>query len=282
MQATCEDIPAIARLVHDLCGLTLDVSKAYLIESRLDKIAVAAGCATFTELANKSRLPSNQTLRNEIIDAITTQETLFFRDSSPFETLQFKILPELIDRNVGAVSAKRLRIWSAACSTGQEAYSIAMTLCETIPDVAAWNINIHCTDISNAAIRHASAGRYAKHEIQRGMKPLLLPRYFTEEAGHWKIKDELRGMLTFTHRNLLSPFNDLGPFDIIFCRNVAIYFDAPARRDFFLRLIDRLTTGGYLFVGSSECLIDLGPQFLPQHYCRGTYYTPRTSPVAAR
>jgi chemotaxis protein methyltransferase CheR len=278
LQATHEDILAVARLVRELCGLALDESKGYLIESRLGAIAKAAGCASFAELAARARFPGSHALQNEIIDAITTQETLFFRDESPFEALRNKVLPELIDRKANTPYAKRLRLWSAACSTGQELYSLAMTLSETLPDVASWDVNILGTDISNAAVRHASRGWYAKHEIQRGMKPNMLTRYFREESGGYHVKDELRGMATFNHRNLLEPFADLGPFDVIFCRNVAIYFDGPTRRDFFLRLSDRLSNDGCLFVGSSECLIDLGPRFAPQQYCRSTFYQPGKLP----
>jgi chemotaxis protein methyltransferase CheR len=271
------DVSAISRLVHDLCGLTLDASKGYLIESRLGGIAQAAGCATFSELAYKARSADNRAIQTAIVDAITTQETLFFRDESPFDTLQHKVLPDLIDARSDTPLARRLRVLSAACSTGQEPYSIAIRINEALPDVALWDVNILGVDISNAAIRQASLGRYANHEIQRGMKPHLLARYFREEAGGWKVKDELRAMMTFGRRNLLQPFADLGPFDVIFCRNVAIYFNAESRRDLFLRLADRLTPDGCLFVGSSECLVDLGPRFAPRHHCRGTYYQPSAS-----
>ena len=275
MQATPDDVLAMSRLVQDLCGLMLDASKGYLIESRLGAIAQATGCATFAELAYRARTATDRTLKNQIVDAITTQETLFFRDESPFDALQHKVLPDLIDRKAGTAYPKRLRIWSAGCSTGQETYSIAMTLCEAIPDVFLWDLNILGTDVSNAAVRQASMGRYTQYEIQRGMKPHLLARYFRQEAGNWKVKDELRAMITFGHRNLLEPFADLGPFDVIFCRNVAIYFDPQTQRALFLRLADRLTPSGGLFVGSSECLLDLGPRFLPQHYCRASYYMPQ-------
>jgi chemotaxis protein methyltransferase CheR len=272
LQVSDGDISAISRLVHELCGLTLDTSKEYLIQSRLGGIAEATGCATFAELAYRARCANNQAIRTAIVDAITTHETLFFRDQSPFETLQYKVLPDLIDARSGGPYAKRLRILSAACSTGQEPYSIAITLCETLPNVACWDVNVLGIDISNAAIRQASLGWYAEHEIQRGMKPHLLTKYFRPERNGWKVKDELRGMTSFSRRNLLEPMADLGPFDIIFCRNVAIYFDPQTRRDLFFRLVDRLKPDGYLFVGSSECLSDLGPQFVPCHRCRGTYY----------
>ena len=244
MQVTREDIAAISRLVYRLCGLILDETKGYLIDSRLARIATTASCSTFRELADKASLPSQRTLQTEIIDAITTQETLFFRDGSPFEVLQHKVLPDLIDGKAATAIPRRLRLWSAACSTGQEPYSLAMALCETIPGISSWNVNVLATDISNAAIKQASMGRYAKHEIQRGMKPGLLTRYFIEEPGSWKVKDELRALVSFSRRNLLESLNDLGPFNVIFCRNVAIYFDPKTRHSLFHRLADRLTPDG--------------------------------------
>jgi chemotaxis protein methyltransferase CheR len=278
MQVTQEDLPAVSRLVDELCGVVLDATKGYLIESRLSRLAEAAGCATFREFSQKARLPANAAIRNEIIDAITTQETLFFRDDSPFEALRYRVLPDLIDAKNRTRCPKRLRFWSAACSTGQEPYSIAMALCEMIPDILSWDVTIMGTDISNSAIRQASRGHYGKYEIQRGMKPQLLARYFTEEQGGWKVKDHLRSLVMFERRNLLEPFADVGTFDVIFCRNVAIYFDAPARRSLFHRLAERLAPDGHLFTGSAECLTDLGPQFVPQHHCRAVYYQPNKQP----
>jgi chemotaxis protein methyltransferase CheR len=283
MQITPEELPAVSRLVSELCGITLDDTKGYLIESRLSRLAEAAGCTTFRAFAEKARSAAGATLRSEIIEAITTQETLFFRDASPFEALQHRVLPDLIDAKMRARAPKQLRLWSAACSTGQEPYSLAMTLRELLPDICSWNVCILGTDISNTAIAHASRGQYASHEIQRGMKPQLLSRYFTEGPGGWKVKDELRSLVTFSRRNLLEPFVGLGPFDVIFCRNVAIYFDAPTRRSLFFRLAERLSPDGYLFSGSSECLLDLGPRFSPQHHCRASYYQPnKTPPAVAR
>jgi chemotaxis protein methyltransferase CheR len=279
LQVINGDVLAISRLVHDLCGLTLDASKGYLIESRLGAIAEAAGCASFSDLAYMARSADGRTIQNAIIDAITTQETLFFRDQSPYDVLQNKVLPDLIDAKSGGLFTRRLRILSAACSRGQECYSIAMTACETLPNIALWDVNVLGIDISNAAVRQASLGHYTSHEIQRGMTPQLLEKYFREKGGHWEVKDELRAIMTFGRRNLLEPITDLGPFDVIFCRNVAIYFDAQTRRDLFLRLADRLTPEGCLFVGSSECLVDLGPRFIPRHHCHGTYYQPLMSPA---
>lgn len=281
MQVTTEDITFVSRLVDELCGVVLDNSKAYLIESRLSELARNTGCASYRDLCMRARVSSDRALQGKIIDAITTQETLFFRDNSPFEALQHKALPELFDRKAKTPFPKRLRIWSAACSTGQEPYSLGMTLCELIPNILSWDINILATDISDAAIKTASTGWYARHEIERGMKPNLLAKYFVAQNGGWKIKDQVRSMICFQKRNLHEPFLGIGPFDIIFCRNVAIYFDAAKRRDLFFRLADRLAPDGYLFVGSSESLLDLGPRFAPQNHCRATFYQPNRTPAMA-
>jgi len=280
MQVIEMEIAMVADLVEELCGIVLDNSKGYLIESRLGGWAEAHGCNNFTEFCRKAR-NGDPTLRSRIIDAITTQETLFFRDSSPFEALKHKAIPELIDAKTGTTFSKRIRIWSAACSTGQEVYSIAMTLCELIPDILKWDIKILGTDISDSAVKQASLGRYAKHEIQRGMNPAFLQKYFVEGKDSWRVKDELRFFSSFQRRNLLEPFTNLGPFDIIFCRNVAIYFDATTKRNLFHRLTRQMTSDGYLFVGSSESLAEFGSQFVPQYHCRTIFYQPNKKTIMA-
>jgi chemotaxis protein methyltransferase CheR len=280
MQVIDKEISIVANLVEELCGIILDESKGYLIESRLGRLADAHGCNNFTDFCHKAR-NGDRALRGHIIDAITTQETLFFRDNSPFEVLQHKVVPELIDSKAGTIFSKRLRIWSAACSTGQEVYSIAMTLCEMLPDILKWDIKILGTDISDSAIKQASWGQYAGHEIQRGMKPEMLKKYFTEVKNGWRVKDELRFLTAFQRRNLLEPFGELGLHDIIFCRNVAIYFDAKTKRGLFQRLTNQMAANGYLFVGSSESLTDLGPNFIPRYHCKAIYYQPNKKPEMA-
>jgi chemotaxis protein methyltransferase CheR len=284
MQVTTDEFKVLVRLVDDLCGVVLDQSKTYLIESRLSRVAEEAGCANFSELYYKARYESNKPLQTRIIDAITTHETLFFRDTSPFEALQHKVLPALFDAKAKTAAPRRLRIWSAACSTGQEPYSIAMVFHELLGNLAGWDIQILATDISDAAIRHASVGRYAVHEIRRGMRPELLQKYFTEDPQGWKIKDHLRALIAFKRLNLLEPLTALGLFDVILCRNVAIYFSPAARKDLFLRLAAQLTADGSLLVGSSESLTDLGERFKPQHHCRAIFYRPNMpypAPAAA-
>jgi chemotaxis protein methyltransferase CheR len=274
MSVTAAEIEVVAGLVFDLCGIVLDESKDYLIESRLSSLVRKTGSGDYAELARKIRHGGDKGLRTELIDSITTNETLFFRDGSPFEALRHKALPELFDAKARTAYPKRLRIWSAACSTGQEPYSIGMTLHDLLPDVHSWDISILATDISDSAIRQASAGRYSEMEMQRGLPQAALAKYFTREGTGWKVKDEIRALVTFRHFNLHESFQGLGPFDVIFCRNVAIYFSPEARAALFRGLANILSPDGYMFVGSSESLADLGPEFAPQHHCKSVFYQP--------
>jgi chemotaxis protein methyltransferase CheR len=268
------DIDAICGLVMDLCGVYLDSSKAYLIDSRLSEISKRANCASYAELARKARYGNDRALQASIVDAITTHETLFFRDDSPFQALTHKVVPDLIDAKANTAFPKRLRIWSAACSTGQEPYSLAITLRELIPDIDSWDVRIHASDVSNESVQKASAGFYAAHEIERGLDKARLNKYFTANGGTWQAKHEIRGLISFERRNLLEPFRGLGPFDIIFCRNVAIYFTPTARDDMFNRLAQVLNPNGYLFIGSQESLMHMGPRFQPHLHCRAAFYRP--------
>ncbi len=276
-----DDIKSISKLVRELCGVVLDESKDYLIQGRLGKIAEQAGCKSFAELCRRLRSGSDPGLSNAVVDAITTNETLFFRDKSPFDALSSRVLPDLIDAKAGTPAARRLRLWSAACSTGQEVYSLAMTLAEMIPNIHAWDISILGTDISDAAIRYASIGHYEQREIDRGMPADLLEKHFVRTPDGWRVRDEIRVLCNFRRLNLLEPIRGIGPFDVVFCRNVAIYFSLEAKRDLFERVTRVLEPHGYLFVGSSESLGELGPQFVARHHCRASYYQPRLASANA-
>ncbi len=281
MSLTTGDIDAVCDLVNDLCGICLDSSKSYLIESRLGQIVEKHGCNNYSELVRKVRLGVDSQLTNQFVDAITTNETLFFRDNYLFEAFRHKALPELIDAREKTAFPKRVRIWSAACSTGQEPYSLAMTISELIPDVHRWDIQITATDISDAAIAKASRGVYAKHEIERGVSPERLQRFFHPEGTGWRIRDEIRGMVSFGRKNLMEPLGQTGRYDMVFCRNVAIYFTREVRQDLFRRIAQTMAPDGYLFVGAQEFLADVGPNFTPHQHCRGTFYRPNlTAPVA--
>jgi len=278
---TSADIDSVCALVDDLCGIYWDESKAYLIEARLTSIVDSHGCANYFDLVNKVRENRTPGLEEQIVDAVTTNETLWFRDNSPFEAFRCKVLPDVIDERAECQFPRRLRIWSAASSTGQEPYSLAIAVAETIPDFDSWDIQIVGTDISPTAVAKANRGVYSKLEMGRGMDASTHQRYFSECDGGWQINNQIRDMCSFETRNLHEPFNDLGTFDVIFCRNVAIYFSEELRSSLFLRMSDALAPSGWIFVGSSESLNDLGERWRPQLHCRSICYRPNQS-VAAR
>jgi chemotaxis protein methyltransferase CheR len=274
-----EEVNLICEYIHAITGIALDQSKAYLIESRLDSIIKEFNCSSFSDLCYKAKADAGKLIEKKIIDAISTNETQFFRDTGPFELLRHKILPELIDTR-GAKSTGLLptpiRIWSAACSTGQEVYSIAIVLKELLPDLKKYNIKLLGTDISDAAIAQSSYGTYNKFEIERGLNPEKLNKYFSRNGDNWKIKDEIRGMATFRKLNLMLPLNGLGKFDIVFCRNVAIYFDLDARKKLFDKIADALEPDGYLIIGATESLTGICPRFEPRQHLKTIFYQLKT------
>jgi chemotaxis protein methyltransferase CheR len=209
------------------------------------------------------------------VDAVTTGETSFFRDSAPFDLLQHKLLPELIDRRAKTSAAGTplpLRIWSAACSTGQEVYTIAIVLKELLGDVSRYNIRLLGTDVSDQAIARASYGVFKRIEVERGLVPGRISRFFTPLKDGWKVSDELRAMVSFRTLNLMDDFSPLGRFDIIFCRNVAIYFTEADKARLFNRIGNSMLPDGALIIGSTESLAGLCPQFEAVRYLRSVYY----------
>jgi chemotaxis protein methyltransferase CheR len=270
-----DDLKIICKYISDISGIELDESKAYLIETRLGGLAEEYHCSSYRELCSKAKKDSSKIIENRIVDSISTNETLFFRDGGPFEVLQHKILPDLIDRRTEKFSGRfpiPIRIWSAACSTGQEVYSIAIVLKELLPDLGKYHITLTGTDISDAAISRASFGKYNKFEIERGLSKTILQKYFSPNGGNWKISDEIRGMVAFGKRNILQPLNGIGVFDIIFCRNVAIYFNIENRKKLFEDIAGALAPDGYLVIGSTESLTGISPIFESKRYLRTIYY----------
>jgi chemotaxis protein methyltransferase CheR len=280
VQLDPKEIDDVCDLIKELCGIYLDSTKGYLIESRLGDLVKKNNCSSYRQLAEKARSLLGSGLKREIVDAITTRETLFFRDSSPYEALQFKALPELLDERAKTPFPRRLRIWSAACSTGQEPYSIGVILHEMIPDIHRWDIQILATDISDAAVAKASRGLFSALEVERGLPDKTRDKYFTRQGDEWRVTDSIRALVKFQQMNLLDPFRFSTPFDVIFCRNVAIYFEKAKKIDLFRRMIPILVPFGYLFVGASESLIDCGPEFRPMAHCRSTFYRPSMMALA--
>lgn len=260
----------VSQYVYGISGISLDDSKAYLIEGRLGALAQQHGCESFGALISRARSDPSRAVERKIIDAITTNETLFFRDTAPFDLLRHKIVPELIDRRRRA-GACRIRIWSAACSTGQELYSIAILLKELLGDPDRYGVRLLGTDISDDAVARASKGIFSPLEVSRGLPPELRGRYFSPRDGNWQIRDEVRVMASFRRLNLMQDFSSLGKFDIILCRNVAIYFNESDRRALFARLERCMEPDSYLMIGSMESLAGT-PRFESKRYLRSVYY----------
>jgi chemotaxis protein methyltransferase CheR len=265
----------LSQYIYTLCGVHLDETKGYLLESRLAPLLEETTSGSFSELYMKARSDPTNALARRIVDAVTTGETSFFRDTAPFDMLQYKLLPELIDRRKKVIpqgSAVPVRIWSAACSTGQEIYTVAIVLKETLGDLSAYNIRLIGTDVSDQAVAKASYGVFSRLEVERGLAPERLTRHFSPVDGGWKIRDELRAMASFRKTNLLEDFSSLGRFDIIFCRNVAIYFKEVDKVRLFKQIGNALQPDGALIIGSTESLTGLCPQYEAMRYLRSVFY----------
>jgi len=275
---TPEEVPVWSRYIKEICGIHLDHSKGYLLETRLAGLLSEAGAANFSELFFKARADASSKLRGKIIEAITTNETSFFRDNSPFELLRHKLIPDLIDRRNRNGARTPIRIWSAACSTGQEAYSTAIVVKELLGDLTRYDVRILGTDISNKVVAQASYGEYTRLEMERGLPPETLARHFTVSGDRWRVRDEIRSLAAFRTINLLEQFSFPHPFDIIFCRNVAIYFTETDKTRLFRNLVRCLAKDGSLIIGSTESISGLCPELEPKRHMRTVFYQWKRTP----
>jgi chemotaxis protein methyltransferase CheR len=268
-----DEFALVARYIYEISGIALKEGKEYLIEGRLGGLLQESGTPTFADLCRQARADASKRLERKIVDLITTKETLFFRDGSPFDLLQHKIIPDLIDRRSSLlVRPVSIRIWSAGCATGQEVYSIAIVLQELLASSKEYRTRLLGTDISDAAIAQASYGQYNHVEIDRGLPSTLRRKYFIETGDQWKIQDEVRALASFRRMNLMQPFHGLGKFDIVFCRNVSIYFSVADRIRLFERIADTMEQDGYLVIGSAESLTGVCSRFQPKRYLRSVFY----------
>jgi chemotaxis protein methyltransferase CheR len=275
LKITPTEFQVMAKYILDVSGIALSAGKEYLIETRLSQLVDELDVKSYQELHSKARSDGTGNIEKKIIDAISTNETYFFRDNAPFELIQHKLIPDLIDRRSknGASPFKTgIKIWSSASSTGQEIYSIAMILKDLGIDPVRYNIKLMATDISDAAIAQASYGKYNRFEVTRGLSTKRLERYFTPDGDSWRIKDEIRAMVNFRKMNLMKPFTGLGKFDMILCRNVAIYFTGEDRKRLFEKIAESLEPDGFLLVGSTESLTNDITFFQPQRYLNSTFY----------
>jgi len=264
-----EDFELLSKILKERSGLVLSEDKVYLLESRLTPIARKKGMETLDDLINEIRLRRKEDLLREVTDAMTTNESFFFRDNTPFDLFREDVLPELIKSRTN----KRLRIWCAAASTGQEPYSLGIILKEMEAQLSGWNIEIVGTDLSQEVLDKAKAGVYSQFEVQRGLPIKLLMKYFTQAGEMWQITENIRNMVTYKPYNLLDGFGLLGKFDVIFCRNVLIYFHQDTKADVLNRLREQIPEDGTLFLGAAETVLGLTDKFKPVSGKRGLYKT---------
>lgn len=275
---TPQDYDFLCKLLKTRSGLVLSSAKHYLVESRLLPVARRAGLFNLSGLVARLRQPDAEQLTVEVVEAMMTNESFFFRDKVPFEQFRDTIMPALM---TARASSRHIRIWCSAAATGQEPYSLAIVLKEMAKDLRGWRIEIVATDISNEVLEKARSGIYSQFEVQRGLPAMMLIKYFAQVAESWQIAPEIRSMVKFMPLNLLNDFTRLGRFDLVLCRNVLIYFDQPTKIDVLERIADVTERDGYLVLGGAETVVGLTPRFKPVPDQRGVYAQPGGGVVTA-
>ena len=254
------DFEFISGLLKEGSGLVLTADKGYLLESRLGPVAHKYGHADLAALIAALRLTPRGQLLTDVIEAMTTNESFFFRDGKPFDMFRTKFLPDILARNA---ATRSLRIWCAAASTGQEPYSLAMLLTEEAKNLEGWNCQILATDISNEALERARSGIYTHFEVQRGLAIQRLIKFFEKQGELWQIKPEIRNMVQYRQFNLLQDPRPFGHFDVVFCRNVLIYFDQPTKTRVLNSIATVLDKEGVLMLGGAETVFGISDVFKP-------------------
>jgi chemotaxis protein methyltransferase CheR len=264
---TPPDYEYLRKLLRDRSGLDLSADKQYLIESRLLPLSRKAGLAGISELVQQMK-GGSASITTQVVEAMTTNETFFFRDKVPFDHFRDSIMPELLKTRA---SRKSIRIWCAAGSTGQEPYSLAMCLKEMSAALTGWRVEILATDLSQEVLEKSKAGIYSQFEVQRGLPIQLLVKYFKQTGELWQVNADIRAMVQHRQLNLLQDFSQLGVFDVIFCRNVLIYFDQDTKINIFNRLAKQNEPDGFLVLGAAETVVGLTDAFKPFPERRGLY-----------
>ena len=265
---TPSDYDYLRKLLRERSGLVLSADKHYLVESRLLPISRKNGLSNLSGLVAKLKSADAEALNVEVVEAMTTNESLFFRDKLPFEHFRHVVVPALM---AARTKARRLRIWCAAASTGQEPYSLAMCLREMAAQLADWRVEIVATDLCRDVLDRASAGTYSQFEVQRGLPIGFLLKYFARDGETWRVAPDIRRMVQFRPLNLLSDFSHLGMFDVVFCRNVLIYFDQATKSNVLDRIGQVMSHDGYLALGAPETVVGLTDGFRPVPDRRGLY-----------
>ncbi|MBX3214299.1 MAG: protein-glutamate O-methyltransferase CheR [Labilithrix sp.] len=258
MSVSRESFAHVCDLVRRRSAIVLEAGKEYLVDARLGPVAKAAGLASVDDLVAHLRRcearPEHEELARAIVEAMTTNETSFFRDVHPFTTLETVVLPELIRARA---RHRMLRIWCAAASTGQEPFSVAMLLCEHFPQLASWDVRIFATDINRSVLDRARSGVFRQLEVNRGLPVKMLVKYFDKRGLDWQIKPEIRELVSFQELNLLARWPLFGQQDIVLMRNVLIYFDVPTKKQILGRVRQVMANDGVLFLGGSETTMNL-------------------------
>jgi chemotaxis protein methyltransferase CheR len=277
---TPQDFDYLRQLLRQRSGLVLSAEKQYLAESRLLPVARKHGLGSLTELVVRLKAATFATIGVEVVEAMTTNESFFFRDKIPFEHFRDTIMPALL---AARAREKRIRIWCTACATGQEPYSLAMSLKTIGPALAGWKVEIVATDISHEVLAKAKAGIYNQFEVQRGLPIQQLVKFFSQVGEAWQVAPEIRAMVQFRPLNLLNDFSSLGTFDLVFCRNVLIYFDQETKIGVLNRLARQMPSDGFLVLGAAETVVGLTDAFKPMADKRGLYVpnTPAAKPAPA-
>ena len=258
----------VRKLVYDRSAIVLDESKEYLIKSRLESLALETGHESIDALLGETRR-GTVGLESKVVEALTTNETSFFRDVAPFECLKKNLLPKVLEKRQ---TSRSLTIWCAACSTGQEPYSISMLLHEHFPNLADWNVRIFGTDISDQVLERARSGRYRQLEVNRGLPATMLIKYFTRSGTQWEVVEHVRKRVEFSNLNLIGEWKLSRRPDIVFLRNVLIYFDVPTKRKILERVAREMIRDGGLFLGASETTLNIDPQWTRVGCDKAGYY----------
>jgi chemotaxis protein methyltransferase CheR len=267
---TNEDFSYICKLVQERSAIVLEPGKEYLVEMRLAPLAQQLQLGGIPDLVARLKTAPDNGLYTRVVEAMTTNETLFFRDHHPYEALRKVVIPDLIQRRQ---DERRLTIWSAACSTGQEPYSVALLLKEHFPELARWQVTILATDLSREVLEKARAGRYTQMEVNRGMPVALLVKHFRQHGTSWQLNDDVRRMVTFQEANLALPFPALMPRpDLVLLRNVLIYFSVETKKAILGRVARVLRPDGYLLLGSAETTFHLDDGYRRVEHLKGGFY----------
>lgn len=254
------DFDFVRTLVERRAAIVLDDGKEYLATTRLKQLASKEGFESLTALLKKLRMGASPDLTTKVVEAMTTNETSFFRDLKPFEALRQDVLPYLVEARG---SVKRLNFWCGAASTGQESYSVLMLIAEHFPQLLDWKLDFVATDISTEVLEKARKGVYTQFEVNRGLPAQMLVKYFEANAGNWQFKNPLRSRVDFQMMNLIEPWPKRQPLDIVFLRNVLIYFDADVKRQILAKICEAMAPDGFLFLGGAESTVNLDSSFKP-------------------